>query len=157
MADTIQRVQYFYTEVSDKPGEGARVLNMLKEAGVSLLAYSGFPSGRRAQLDFIPADQAALKAAAKRVKLKLVGPKVAFHIQGDDRLGVVADIVTKLAEAKINITALDAVGAGAGRYGAILWVKPRDVNKAAKILGVPLSDQSSPQPQPPASPMPFRV
>ena len=27
------------------------------------------------------------------------------------------------------------IGAGAGRYGAILWVAPRDVSKAAKLLG----------------------
>ena len=26
MADTIRRVQYFYAEVPDRPGEGARVL-----------------------------------------------------------------------------------------------------------------------------------
>jgi hypothetical protein len=35
----------------------------------------------------------------------------------------------------VNITALDAVAAGEGRYGAILWVKPTDVRKAAKVLG----------------------
>jgi predicted amino acid-binding ACT domain protein len=63
-----------------------------------------------------------------------VGPKTGFVIQGDDRTGAVAEVVSKLSEAKINITALQAVAAGAGRYGAILWVKPRDVNKAAKIL-----------------------
>jgi len=134
MADTIQRVQYFYAEVPDKPGEGSRVLNMLKDEGVNLLAFSGFPKGRRAQMDFIPADQAALKAAAKKAKLKLVGPKTGFLIQGDDRVGAVAEILGKLAQAKINVTAVDAVGAGFGRYGAILWVKPRDVNKAAKTL-----------------------
>ena len=33
----------------------------------------------------------------------------------------------KLAAAKINVTAVDAVCAGAGQYGAILWVAPRDV------------------------------
>ena len=63
-----------------------------------------------------------------------MGPKTGFVIQGDDRTGAVAEVVSKLSEAKINITALQAVAAGAGRYGAILWVKPRDVNKAAKIL-----------------------
>lgn len=134
MADEIQRVQYFYTEVPDKPGEGARVLNALKGEGVNLLAYAAFPKGRRAQIDFIPTDQAAFKAAAKKAKIKLVGPKTGFVIQGDDRPGAVAEIVSKLSEAKINITALHAVAAGAGRYGAILWVKSRDVNKAAKIL-----------------------
>src|SRR3990170_63391 len=75
MADTIQRVQYFYTEVPDKPGEGARILRMLQEEGVNLLAFSGFPKGKRAQVDFIPADPVAFKAATKKAKLKLVGPK----------------------------------------------------------------------------------
>jgi hypothetical protein len=134
MADEIQRVQYFYTEVPDKPGGGAKILNMLKEEGVNLLAFVAFPKGRRAQLDFIPVDQVAFKAAAKKAKIKLVGPKTGFVIQGDDRAGAVGEIASKLAEAGINITALHAVAAGAGRYGAILWVKPRDVNKAAKIL-----------------------
>ena len=125
MADTIQRVQYFSVEVPDKPGEGAKVLGALKEAGVNLLAYSGFPKGRRAQLDFIAPDQATFKAAAKKTKLKPVGPKAVFLIQGEDRLGAVAEIITKLADAGINVTALDAVAAGEGRFGAILWVKPQ--------------------------------
>ncbi len=106
----------------------------LQEEGINLLAFAAFPQGRRAQLDFIPVDQAAFKAAAKKAKIKLVGPKTGFVIQGDDRAGAVGEIASKLAEAGINITALHAVAAGAGRYGAILWVKPRDVNKAAKIL-----------------------
>ena len=135
MADTVQRVQYFYVEVPDKPGEGAKVLGVLKEAGVNLLAYSGFPKGRRAQLDFIAADLPTFRAATKKTKLRFVGPKTAFLIQGEDRPGTVAEIITKLAEARINVTALDAVAAGERRFGAILWVKPRDVTKAAKILG----------------------
>ena len=136
MTDTVQRVQYFYTEVPDKPGEGSRILRMLKEEGISLLAFSGFPKGRRAQIDLIPADPVACKAAAKKAKLKLVGPKTGFLIQGDDRVGALADIVAKLADAKINVTAVGAVSAGNDRYGAILWVKPREVNKAAKLLDV---------------------
>lgn len=135
MPDTVKRVQYFYTEVPDKPGEGAKILTMLKEAGVNLLAYSGFPKGRRAQIDFIPADVPAFRAAARKGKLTLVGPKTGFLIQGEDRSGVLADIIAKLAAAKINVTACDAVAAGEGRYGAILWVKPQDVQKAARVLG----------------------
>ena len=134
MADEIQRIQYFYTEVADKPGEGAKVLGVLKEAGINLQACVAFPKGRRAQIDFVPNDHAAFKEAAKKAKIKLVGPKTGFLIQGEDRTGAVAEIVFKLSDAKINITALQAVAAGAGRYGAILWVKPRDVNRAAKVL-----------------------
>jgi len=135
MADTVKRVQYFYIEVPDKPGEGAKLLTMLKEAGVNLLAYSGFPKGRRAQIDFIPADTAAFRAAARKAKLTLVGPKTGFLIQGEDRPGVLAEIIAKLAQAKINVTACDAVAAGEGRYGAIVWVKAQDVQKAARVLG----------------------
>ncbi len=134
MADRIQKVRYFYTEVPDKPGEGARLLQALRDEGVNLLAFSAFPKGRRAQVDFIPADATAFRAAMKKAKVKLVGPKTGFLIQGEDRVGAVCDIVAKLAEAKINITALDAVAAGAGQYGALLWVKPADVNKAARII-----------------------
>ena len=135
MAELVRRVEYYYTQVPDRPGAGANILNALKTAGVNLLAYSGFPvSTRRSQLDFVPVDKQAFLAAAARAGIKLVGPKTAFLVQGDDQLGVVAEIVTKLSEARINITAMDAVAAGQGRYGAILWVKPRNVNRAAQVL-----------------------
>ncbi len=136
MAETIRLVEYFYVEVPDKPGEGAKYLGQLKEAGVSLLAFSAFPEGRRTQMDFMPADAAAFKAVAKKGRWKLVGPKKGFLVQGDDRTGVVAELLAKLSEAKINVTASDAVCAGNDRFGMLLWVKPRDVKKAAKALGV---------------------
>jgi len=135
MAESVRRVQYFYVMTPDTPGEGARALQTLKEAGVNLLAFSGFPAGKRAQLDFIPEDPVAFRAVARKAKWKVTGPKVGFLIEGDDRTGVMAEIYGKLAAARVNITASDAVVAGAGRFGAILWVKARDVNKSAGILG----------------------
>jgi hypothetical protein len=135
MAETIRRVQYFYVMAPDKPGEGARALDTLRNAGVNLLAFSGFPAGKRAQLDFVPESPTEFRAAARKAKWKVTGPKVGFLIEGDDRPGVMADLYAKLANAKINIVASDAVVAGAGRFGAILWVKPRDVGRTAKVLG----------------------
>ena len=134
MADAIRQVEYFYVRVPQKAGEAAKALNALKNAGVNLLAFSGFPEGRRAQMDFIPADAAAFTGVAKANKWKLVGPKKGFLIQGDDRVGAIADNVGKLADAKINITALDAIATDV-RFGALCWVAPRDVKKAAQILG----------------------
>jgi len=135
MAESIRKVQYFYVMAPDKPGEGARALQTLRDAGVNLLAFSGFPAGKRAQLDFIPEDPAAFRAVARKAKWKVTGPKVGFLVEGDDRTGVMADLYAKLAAARINITASHAVIAGAGRFGAILWVKARDVNRTAKALG----------------------
>jgi hypothetical protein len=134
MAETARLVDYYYIQVAQKVGEGAKVLRALKDAGVNLVAFSGFPEGRKAQLDFIPADAAAFKSVAKANKWKLVGPKRAFLLQGDDRVGVVADVVGRLADAKIDIVALDALCAN-GRYGCLCWVAPRDVKKAARVLG----------------------
>jgi predicted amino acid-binding ACT domain protein len=61
--------------------------------------------------------------------------KFGFLVQGDDRKGAVAGLLKILADKKINVTAVDAASAGAGRYAAILWVEPKDVNKTAKVLG----------------------
>jgi hypothetical protein len=134
MADTIRVVDYFYVTVSDKAGEGVRVLNTLREAGVNLLAFSGFPQGRRAQLDLFPADPAAFKKAARRAKWKVVGPKRGFLLQGDDRVGALADLLERLGAAKINVTAIDAVCVD-GRYGALFWVAAKDVKKTVSLLG----------------------
>jgi len=136
VAETISRVDYFYIETPDRPGEAARALSTLKDAGINLLAFTGFPKGRRSQLDFIPADPAGFVKVAKNARWKLSAKKSGFLIQGEDRTGAVADILRKVADAKINVTAVDAVCAGAGRYGAILWVKPRDLKRAAKALGL---------------------
>jgi prephenate dehydratase len=136
MLDTIRKLDYFVIQTADKPGEGARILQGLKSQGVNLIAFTGFPAGRKSQVDLIPEDSAALKAAAKKLKLALGAKKTCFVIQGDDRVGALAETMQKLADAKINVTALDAVTAGMGRYGAMFWVQPRDVAKAAKLLGV---------------------
>ena len=137
MAETIRIVDYFYVTVPNKPGESARALGMLRDAGVNLLAFSGFPEGRGAQLDFVPENPAAFREAARRAKWKVTGPKRAFLIDGDDQVGAGAALMGKQAAAKINVTAIDAVCAGGGRYGVILWVASRDVNRAAKVLGAP--------------------
>jgi hypothetical protein len=136
MADVTRVVDYFYTMVPDKPGEGAKVLKVLRDARVNLLAFSAFPSQRKSQADFVPADPAGFVAAAKAAKLKLKGPKKVFLIDGDDRVGALSDVLAKLGAAKVNVTAVDAACSGMGRFGALLWVKPKDLKKAAATLGV---------------------
>ena len=135
MADIVRKVAYFAVDVANKPGEGARLLGVLADQGVNMLAFSGFPSGRKAQLDFVPENVALFKNAAKAAKIKVRTQKFGFLVQGEDRKGAVAKILKTLAEKKINVTAIDAVSAGAARYAAILWVATKDVSKAAKALG----------------------
>lgn len=137
MADRIRQVEYYYVEVPDKPGEGARILSGLKEAGVNLLATCGFPTaGGKAQIDLVPENADALRAAAGKLNLRLSENKRAFVIEGQDRVGAVAEIYERLAKDGVSIHAAQAVTAGSGRYGMILWVKPADHEKARKSLGV---------------------
>ncbi|MGH7643991.1 MAG: hypothetical protein ACREMR_00255 [Gemmatimonadales bacterium] len=135
MPDTVRKVDYYYTTTPDKPGEGARVLGVLRDAGMNLLAFHAFPSARRTQLDFVPANATAFVAAAKAAKIKLSKPKTVFLFEGDDRIGAMAAILGKLAAAKINATASEAVCTSGGRFAGLLWVKPKDVNRAAQALG----------------------
>lgn len=136
MADTVRRVEYYYVTVPDTPGEGQRVLSALKEGGVNLLAYLGFPAGGgQSQIDLVPENADSLREAVERAGLTLSEAKRAFLVQGDDRVGAVADTTAKLAEANVNVTAAAATGAGSGRYGMILWVAPDDYESAARALG----------------------
>ena len=134
MATRIRKVAYYKTLVPNRTGQGAKVLGALGEAGVNLLAVLGFPEAGRAQLDLVPEDRAAFSRAARRAGIRLSGPTPVFGIAGDDRPGAVAAVLAKLARARINVTAAAAARAGGGRYGALLWVKRRDVAKAARAL-----------------------
>lgn len=135
MADSVRKVDYFSMSVSNKAGEGLNVLSALAEAGVNLLAFSGFPRRQRAQLDFIPEDAKKFAAVVKKAGWPMNPKKTGFLLQGEDRAGVLLDSLKKLADADIKVTAMDAVTGGDGRYGALLWVKPENVAKAAKLLG----------------------
>ena len=136
MADRVHKVQYCYAMVPMRAGSGMRILAELKNEGVNLIAFSGFPGGNgRAQLDFIPEKMTKFKRVAAKNKWKLGAVKNAFLVQGKDSVGAVNKHIKKLADRGISVTAADAVCAGKGRYGMILWVKPKDYGRAARALG----------------------
>lgn len=135
MADRVKKVSYCYVTVPNRAGQGAKVLGTLREEGVGLLAYSGFPGkGGKAQLDMVPESMPALRRVAKKNKWKLSKVKKGFLVSGRDDLGAVHRHIDRLAANKINVTAADAVSAGRNRYGMILWVKPKDFARAARVL-----------------------
>ena len=135
MADRIRKVTYCYAKVPSRAGHGAKVLEEIKLADINLLAFSGFPAGGgKAQLDFIAENTPALRRVARNNGWRVSKTKKAFLVTGGDSLGAAYRHIKKLADKKINITAADAVCAGKGRYGMILWVRPKDYAKAARTL-----------------------
>ena len=131
----VKKVSYFKMMVPNRPGRArGRSASSIK-AGINLTAFSGFPHRGGAQMDFIPAKPSAFRKVARKNKWKIAGPKRAFLVSGADRVGEGAKLMAKLAAKRINVIAIDAVCAGSGRYGAILWVSPGQYAKAARVLG----------------------
>ncbi|MCI0531659.1 MAG: hypothetical protein L0Y74_06910 [candidate division Zixibacteria bacterium] len=135
MSDNIKKAKYYKTFIPNQAGQGAKLLAGLKGKGVNLLAFSGFPAGGKSQLDFIPEKPSAFERAVKKAGVKFGGSRPCFVIQGKDKPGAMARIMQKLAKANVSVTALDGVAAGKKRYGAILWVKPKDYSRASRALG----------------------
>ena len=137
MTCRVRRAEYFYTTIPDRPDEGFRLVDRLKETGLDFLAFTAFPApGGRSQVDFVPADTAKFLKAARDAGVALSGKKLCFLVEGAASFGEVAGIIRPLSDAGISIIAMDAVSAGDGRYGAIFWVPPASYEAAAKTLGV---------------------
>jgi ACT domain-containing protein len=131
----IRKVVYFSMQVPNRPGVGVDMLKSIAKGKQNLLAFTGFPNGSKAQVDFVPARPAEFARGARKAGVKLGKRKTAFLVQGEDRVGALLRVLNKLAEARINMVAMDAVTAGNRRFGAIFWVKPKDVARASRLLG----------------------
>jgi len=132
---SIRKADYYTMKVSQRPGAGAKLLGAMKAAGVNLLAFTGFPTGGGAQLDFIPENSVKFRQAAKKAGLRVSKRKTVFVVRGADRVGALTGILGKLAAKKINLVALSAVTAGMRRYGMLFWVKKRDIGRTSRALG----------------------
>lgn len=130
----VRKASYYSMKVPQRPGAGAQLLGELKKAKVNLLAFSGFPAAGGAQVDFIPKDNAKFMKAARKAKLKLSARKTVFLASGADKVGALTSILGRLAKARINLVSLQAVTAGSGRFGAMFWVKAKDVARASRAL-----------------------
>ncbi len=109
MAQRVRKVSYCYAKVPSRAGRGAEMLGALQDAGVDLLAFTGFPAGGgKAQVDFVSDDMAGVRRVARQQGWKLGKTKKALLVQGNDRIGACHRVLEKLAERKINVTAVDA-------------------------------------------------
>lgn len=131
----IRKVAYFSMQVPNRPGVCVGMMKAIARDRVNLLAFTGFPNAGGAQVDLVPRDPGRFVRAARKIGIKPGKRKTAFLAQGKDRVGALTRILDKLGGARINVTAMDAVTAGSGRFGAIFWVKPKDLARASRLLG----------------------
>lgn len=137
MAYAIRRVDYFNTTVRDQPGEAYRLLSQLAELGLSLVAFTAVPVGpTHTQLTLFPEDAGRMRSAGQRAGMSLDGPHSALLVQGDDRLGALAEIHESLYRANVNIYASSGVTDGRGTFGYLIYVRPEDFERAAGAMGI---------------------
>jgi hypothetical protein len=152
MPDAIRKVEYFSIQVPNAPAKAFGVLSTLVSGGVNLLACSGVPRGRRAQIDVVPDNARRFKTVVKKAGLSFTPEKGGFMIQGRDRPGALTGHLKKLGDGGINVTGIDALSAGDGRWGAIIWVAPADVARAGRALSATKSARGSRRAARPARP-----
>ena len=134
---SIRRAAYFRTTIEDRPGEAYQILTQLAGAGVNLLVFNAVPIDTlHTELVLFAEDVERLTAVAQESGMILRGPEHAFLIQGDDRLGAIADIHARLYDARVNVYASSGVADGDGHFGYVIHVRPGDFENAATALGV---------------------
>ena len=137
MAYEVRRAEYFYTTVADEPGQALKLLALLAEKGINLLAFTAVPVGpNRTQLTIFPDDVGRTVSEAKKAQLPLDGPYAALLVQGKDALGALAAIHAKLYEANVNVYASSGVADGQGGYGYVIYVRGDDYDASLKALEV---------------------
>lgn len=137
MSRTIREVSYFYTTVRDRPGEAYRLLSLLAESGVNLLAFNAVPAGlEQTQLVLFPEQPEQLRRTAEGGGIELFGPHRALMIQGDDRLGALAEIHRTLSDSGVNVSSASGLADGSGGYGYVLYFRQSDLPIAARALGL---------------------
>lgn len=131
MNTLVRRVEYFYITVRGEPDDAFDLLNHLAEQGVNLLALNTLPIGPETmQLTLFPDDPMRLKNAALAAKIALDGPHSALLVQGEDRVGALARLHTRLHHAGVNVYASNAVVDGVGKFGYVLYLRSEDADRA---------------------------
>ena len=137
MANKIQNIEYFYCTVQDQPGESYKLLSLLADVGVDLLAFTAVPSGLlNTQFTLFPVDSEKLKVEAKKASLDIHGPIPALLVQGDNELGALTEIHKKLYAYGVNVVASNAVTNGEGGFGYVIYVRTEQFNAALAALGI---------------------
>lgn len=137
MTEAVQRGEYYYAVVDNRPGVLYQLLDHFQQHGVGFFAFTAFPlPGDKSQLDFFPIDAEKFLEAAREAGVDMTGPRSAFVVQGEDTTGALVSYHQRLFEAGVNVHAANGVSDGRGGFGYVLWVRPEDYEKAAKHVGL---------------------
>ena len=135
MTFSVRTVEYFYTRVEEEPGRAYEFLARLASEEINLLAFSAVPFGpNQIELTIFPDRTDEFQRVAEKLGWALIGPQHACLVQGDDHLGALAEIHSRLLNSGVSIYASTGVTDGDGHYGYVIYVKEEDHQAAARAL-----------------------
>jgi hypothetical protein len=115
-------------------GNEARALTAFGGTHPTLLASAISRDNGRVQMDFVPRDRPAFRRAARKAGIKLPPPRIAFMIERTQRPGAVAGVLRTLGTAQVAVSGIDILWKQPGSYFTMVWVDPRQVRKATRLL-----------------------
>jgi hypothetical protein len=131
---TAKRVIYFKAKIADQPGAMLALVKGLKAKNIGLVSLKGIGQGEQGEILAVAKNPDDLRNEWKSTGA-LVEEGTAFFITGADKTGALLTSLEAIAQAGVNIVAIEAVAAGV-QFGAILWVDPVDLDKTAQALGI---------------------
>ena len=131
----MERMIDFELSVPDRPGEVVKLAKDLRDEKVSLRALWGFGiGGGNAEIICVPEDATKFRAFADAHGFQY-RERTVIAMHAEDRLGVLVEVLEKIAAANVNVHAIDAIAAG-GQVISYLWVEAADQAAINKLLGV---------------------
>jgi len=134
MAQTVKRVTALRVSGQDRVGLLSQIVADARDAGLDFRSVAAVAVEGQGTLIAVPTDLTAARQAAADAPYAIDEQDV-FWVEGDDQPGALGPVADKLASAGVNIQAVHASALG-GKFAAVFYVAPEDVDKAAKALGV---------------------
>jgi hypothetical protein len=134
MAVNVKKVELWRTEVSNQPGELARVLEPLANAQANLRVVMGYAGGAgQAVIELFPVAGKKTVAAAKQAGLA-ASPIACVLVEGDDRAGLGRDMARAISDAGVNISFLVAETVGRKFSAVFGFASEADAATAQKAV-----------------------
>ncbi len=135
MALNVRNAEYFYVRIENTRESAYELLAQLASKGQPACLQRLAFGPNYVELTIFPDRSDTFIQLAKKLGWVVAGPQHAFLIQGDDRLGALADIQRMLLEGDVEIYASSGVTDGSGRFGYVIYFKEEDHERAARALG----------------------
>jgi len=134
MAQKASRVTALEVTVEDRPGMLAKVMTEARDAGLEFRSVVAWTEQGKGVICGVPMDLQQALSVATGAPYQVQQVEMIW-VEGDDERGALVGVAERIAAAGISIEAMH-VSAVAGKFAGTIFLKPEDMDQAAKALGI---------------------